>query len=173
MPADAGSTARDIAFYFVFGVMAGFILPAFIFLTGAWYTAKEQAVRILIWAFSSILVNDVLYEILWTTQSNITNVVFYAIYILLAAACIFLLKPPSQASWMPASDMSFFSRRHSDWSTAPWSTKEVGTVVCVRYPRLMWIPDPSCSQRAEVVAFLCRIALQQRVRYSRTRDAKV
>jgi hypothetical protein len=79
MPAEADSTARDIAFYFVSGAMAGFILPAFIFLTGAWYTAKEQALRILIWAFSSILVDNDLYEIAWATRSNITYVVFCAI----------------------------------------------------------------------------------------------
>jgi hypothetical protein len=124
------SSGRDIGLYFVFGVMAGFVLPAFIFLTGAWYTAKELAVRILIWGYSSIVVSDVLYEIALATRSSITYVVFYVIYILLAAACFVLLKPPSQVSWMPASDMSYFSRRHPDWTTAPWSINEVSIVAC-------------------------------------------
>lgn len=140
--------------------MAGFILPAFVFLTGAWYTAEEQAVRILVWGFSSIIVDDVLNEIALATESNLTYVVFYAVYILLAAACLFLLKPPSQASWMPASDMSYFSRRHSDWSSAPWSAKEVSAVVFLQLSKLIWVPDSSCFQGAGIVAFLRHIAVQ-------------
>jgi hypothetical protein len=116
---------RDIGINFVFGVVAGLVLPSFVFLTGAWYTAKEQAMRILLWGFCTILIDDVIREIYTATLSDYTFVVFYAIHILLAGASFILLKAPGQAGWLQASERTYFSRRHEDWTTTPWKSKEV------------------------------------------------
>lgn len=102
------------------GLATAFVLASFIALSDAWYTAKEQALRILLWGFCSILLQNGLYKagskLEEEGDSELTQkmfiVAFYIVGFILAGAAYFGIKTPEEMRWISAQERARLANRN-------------------------------------------------------------
>lgn len=122
------------------GLAYAFVLPAFVLLTGVWYTSKERILRILIWGYASTLVqgtfetissrllNSSLESTLESMDLDIyglLTIVFAVVFMGFGGFSYFFVGTPEQARWLSAQDRVRYRDRKMGWKSTGWTEIKV------------------------------------------------